>query len=382
MPQNKARSRRRSTAPRADNKEPFYAAVDLGTNNCRLLIAQRHGSYFRVRESYSQLVRLGEGLEDTGQLSAASMDRTISALTEIRKRLKRRKVSKVRCIATQACRQANNSQDFVQRVQKETGLSFKIISGAEEAHLAAIGCHNLIEPTANTVMVLDIGGGSTEIAFLDTSNIDTRDLQRLVRKTPIKAWRSFPIGVVTLRDRFLQDRNGPDEGYASMQSYATELFQSWKKGQALSNEIGHETAHIIGTSGPVTLLAGVHLDLKAYKRDLVDGSWMDRAEAKAVIDRVTGTSMPERGQFPTIGPERADLMIAGCAIFDAALEAFPAPRIRVADRGLREGLLLSMIHGNKKKTRRRRRPNRSKQGSGRATPASSSAPSTSAGDHA
>ncbi|MEO1028917.1 MAG: Ppx/GppA phosphatase family protein [Pseudomonadota bacterium] len=361
MAQNKARSRRRSTAPRADDKAPLYAAVDLGTNNCRLLIAQRHGSYFRVRESYSQLVRLGEGLQESGELSAASMDRTISALTEIRKRLKRRKVSKVRCIATQACRQASNSQAFVQRIQKETGLSFKIISGAEEAHLAAIGCHNLIEQDARTVMVLDIGGGSTEIAFLNTENINTRDLQRLVRKTPIRAWRSFPIGVVTLRDRFIDHRSAPDEGYEAMHTHARELFSGWKKGQAMTDDIGHETAHIIGTSGPVTLLAGVHLDLNAYRRDLVDGSWMARTEAKDVIERVRGTTLPKRGDFPTIGPERADLMVAGCAIFGAALDTFPAPRIRVADRGLREGLLLSMIHSNKKKTRRRR-PGKRKTG--------------------
>lgn len=356
MPQEKARSRRRSTAPRAGDTAPLFAAVDLGTNNCRLLIAQRHGSYFRVRESYSQLVRLGEGLAESGRLSDKSMDRTLNALTEIRKRLKRRKVNKVRCIATQACRQASNSQDFVRRIQSETGLSFKIISGAEEAHLAAIGCHNLIEPNADLVMVLDIGGGSTEIAFMDTSKTDTRDLQGLVRKTPIKAWRSFPIGVVTLRDRFKAERQAPDEGYASMYAHALEQFREWRNGQALSEAITEKTAHIIGTSGPVTLLAGVHLDLKTYKRDLVDGAWMERAEAKAVIDRVANTIASERGNFPTIGPERADLMVPGCAILDAALDAFPAPRLRVADRGLREGLLLSMIHSTKKKRRRRRRP--------------------------
>lgn len=354
MPQNTPRSRRKPTNSRASDSEPLYAAVDLGTNNCRLLIAQRNGSYFRVRESYSQLVRLGEGLAESGVLSDQSMDRTISALTEIRKRLKRRKVNKVRCIATQACRQASNAQDFVRRIQSETGLSFKIISGAEEAHLAAIGCHNLIERDANLVMVLDIGGGSTEIAFLDPSKMDARDLQRLVRKTPIKAWRSFPIGVVTLGDRFAAERSGSGEGFQAMYDYARALFEDWKKGQAMSDDIKHASAHIIGTSGPVTLLAGVHLELTSYNRDRVDGCWMSRAESKAVIDRVVDTAPEARGKFPTIGAERAGLMLPGCAILSAALDTFQAPRLRVADRGLREGLLLSMIHSTKKKRRRRK----------------------------
>lgn len=348
MPMNKASGARKARSKRGGGRRPFYAAVDLGTNNCRLLIAGPDGEHFRVVDSYSQIVRLGEGLASTGRLGEASMARAFDALSTIRKKLKQYGVGHVRCVATEACRKAENGAEFIQAVQARTGLSFKIINAHEEARLAAIGCHDLLEPDARLVMVLDIGGGSTEISFVDLAALEDRSLKGLVRSVPIKAWRSFPLGVVTLSESF----DGPDEQkYAAMLKRAEALFADWTAGRRMADEIAQSGAYIIGTSGTVTCLAGVHLELERYQRRLVDGLWMDADQIRTVISQLHEAGRAGRIALPTIGHERADLMMSGCAILEAAWKAWPATRLRVADRGLREGLLLSMMHAPPKRRR-------------------------------
>lgn len=345
-----ARSKR--SAPRNGKTVPLFAAVDLGTNNCRLLVAEPRGKTFRVVDSHSQIARLGEGLHETGRLSDAAIDRAIDALQNIRKKLKQHGVGRVRCIATEACRKAENGAEFVRRVHEETGLTFKIIGAKEEARLATIGCHDLIAPSAKSVLVVDIGGGSTELSWVNAEAARDNGFKGLLEKAPILGWTSLPLGVVTLSEAFQH----LDEvaAYPLMLEHARQTIGTWDGIDAVRDAMGVDGAHMIGTSGTVTCLAGVHLKLDRYRRDKVDGTWLSRDESAAAIKLLRDVGLEGRMKLPTIGDERAGLMLSGCAIVEAVWEAFPAGRLRVADRGLREGLLLSMMYGPKKPKARRR----------------------------
>lgn len=349
------------TGSRKRRKPPLYAAVDMGTNNCRLLIAARRGDTFSVVDSHSQVARLGEGLEATGRLSDASIERAMDALHKISKKLKNKKVGHVRCIATEACRRAENGADFIKRVRDETGLTFKIIGPEEEARLALIGCHNLIEPETDRVLVIDIGGGSTELSFVDAKPAHAGGLKGLLTKPPILAWRSLPVGVVTLTEAFAHLPE--EEAYPQMLAHVMELINKWKRTPEIRRTFEEGRAHVIGTSGTVTCLTGVTLGLTKYRRDKVDGAWMTRDAMMGTINKLRDTGIKKMHKFPTIGTDRAGLMLAGCAIVEGAWSLAPKGDMRIADRGLREGLLLSMMHGPKRRSRKRRRkPKQADQG--------------------
>lgn len=356
--ENMRRGRKQSsrTGPRKRQRAPLYAAVDLGTNNCRLLIAARKRDGFSVIDSHSQMARLGEGLEATGRMSEASIERAMDALNKIAEKLKAKKVGHVRCVATEACRRAENGPDFIKRVRDETGLTFKIIGPEEEARLALISCHNLVEPDVSNVLVIDIGGGSTELSLVNAAPVQDGGLKALLQKSPILAWRSLPIGVVTLTEAFshLSER----EQYPAMLGHARHLVDKWKRAAQIRDLFRDSKAHIIGTSGTVTCLTGVHLGLTKYRRDAVDGQWISEADMLHTIRRLVDAGLEGRAKFPTVGEDRAALMPAGCAIVEAIFSLAPNGRMRVADRGLREGLLLSMMQGPK----RRKRGNRRKRG--------------------
>lgn len=360
MPQEKASGAQKARSQRRGSKAPLYAAIDLGTNNCRLLIARRHGETFRVVDSYSQVVRLGEGLAATGRLSEAAMARGYAAFDAIKAKLKHHRVANIRCIATEACRKAENGPEFIAAAREKAGLSFKIIGAKEEARLAAIGCHDLLEKDAELVMVLDIGGGSTEIAFIDLQALKDRSLPGLVKSVPITAWGSFPLGVVTLTESF--EHLGDDIAYDAMLAHAKETLETWTSGREFSQQMAGAKAYMIGTSGTVTCLAGIHLKLERYRRDRVDGMWLTADEAMDLVHNLDEIGRDGRIDLPTVGTDRADLMMSGCAILAAACALWPTQRVRVADRGLREGLLLSMIYG---KPRNRQRGGRKRSGRNR-----------------
>jgi len=345
---------RRRGPPSSQRGKPLYAAVDLGTNNCRLLVAEPRGQSFRVVDSYSQIARLGEGLHDSGRLSDAAVERAMSALHAIRNKLKQHGVGRVRCIATEACRKAANGADFIRRVQDETGLTFKVIGAKEEARLATIGCYDLIVPEVKSVLVVDVGGGSTELSHVNASAIQTGGLAGILKDAPILDWTSLKVGVVTLSESV----NLSDEAAAwpLMLDRARMAVKSWPAIERVARRLAEDDGYLIGTSGTVTCLAGVHLKLDRYRRDKVDGSWLSREEGRATMDQLRHLGVAGRAKLPTIGEERAPLMLAGCAIMEAVWEVFDAHKLRVADRGLREGILLSMMHGQR--PQRRRRPKR------------------------
>lgn len=343
------KGRRRSK--KSSGRKAAYAAVDLGTNNCRLLIAEPQGKRFRVVDSYSQIVRLGEGLGASGRLSDDAIERAISALKEIRKKVRDHSVKKIRCVTTQACRAAENGREFVERVQKETGLTLKVISPREEAQLAVIGALDLIDDRKDVSLVVDIGGGSTELCWVDSKAAQKAGLQGALTKVPMLAWASFPVGVVTLSELF-PERNDPD-WYPAMLDHARNEMMGFKKKTHLSAPFENGNGHLIGTSGTVTSLTAVHMNLDRYIRSVVDGSTLKFDDAIAARGRLSGMTREERAQIPCIGDGRSDLVLAGCAIMEAVWELWPSDTMRVADRGLREGMLLSLIHG-KPTTKRRR----------------------------
>ncbi|MEW5685047.1 MAG: Ppx/GppA phosphatase family protein [Pseudomonadota bacterium] len=349
----------RAPGPRARGREkslgetPCYAALDLGTNNCRLLIATPAQTGFRVVEAYSRIVRLGEGLSQSGRLSEAAMDRALAALKVSGEKVRRRRVVKFRAIATQACRMAENGQAFVNRVANETGVKLQIISPQEEARLSVTGCLNLLDDRHEAALVVDVGGGSTELSWVDLAA-----WQAQAAAPPVRAWLSVPIGVVTLAERFPEGEVATEGWFRQMVDHVKEQIAAFRRADPMKPIFEGDRAHLVGTSGAITSLAGLHLDLPRYDRNRVDGIWMSRGECEAAAGRLLSLTASQRAAQPCIGPDRADLVLAGAAILQAVQEQWPCERVRVADRGLREGILLSLMAERGQRRRKRRRRSR------------------------
>jgi exopolyphosphatase/guanosine-5'-triphosphate,3'-diphosphate pyrophosphatase len=322
-----------------------YAAIDLGTNNCRLLVARPTAYGFRVIDAFSRIVRLGEGLQASGQLSEAAMERSLAALKVCAGKMRRRGVTRARAVATEACRKAANCAAFLDRVEAETGLRLDIISTAEEARLALAGCAPLLDYEHRHALVFDIGGGSTELLWLE---LERSRAPRLV------GWVSLPCGVVTLAERW-GGRDIRPGTYAGMIEEVSDMLSPFEMAHGLSRHVAEGRVQMLGTSGTVTTIAGVILELPRYDRSQVDGCWLDFADVLVVSRRLATTSMEDRLAHPCIGSDRADLVVAGCAILEAIHRTWPTPLLRVADRGVREGVLLDLMHEAEREGRRGRR---------------------------
>jgi len=327
-----------------------FAALDLGTNNCRLLIAAPAPRGYRVVDAFSRIVRLGEGLSQSGRLSEAAMERAISALTICAEKIKRHGRVRVRAIATQACRSASNGTEFLGRVAEMTGLKLKVISPREEARLSVAGCAELLDPQAAAALVLDVGGGSTELSWLDLRQRRGRD-----GSPAIHAWLSIPTGVVTLAEQFPETDGADDDWFRRMVEAVKSPIAAFEGPRPLRGHFEQGRAHLVGTSGAITSLAGLHLGLARYDRSKVDGLWMSRRECDAVARHLATLTPAQRAAQPCVGPDRADLVLAGAAILQAVQEIWPCERVRVADRGLREGVLLSLMNERRRGGRRVRR---------------------------
>ena len=349
-------------SPGSDQGGAVYGALDLGTNNCRLLLARPTRRGFRVVDAFSRIIRLGEGVSQTGRLSEAAMRRAADALKICASKLARNDVERVRCVATEACRVAENGQEFLDRVEREVGLSIEVLDREKEAALAVSGCASLIDYRAKYVLVFDIGGGSSELIWLDLSkqggvNGGPEAQRHLSVRSAIAAWTSLPVGVVTLAERF-GGHNVTAESFEAMVSHVTELIAPFESAHGFRSRIAGADVHLLGTSGTVTTVAGIHLGLKRYDRARVDGCWLNVSDVQSVTSDLLRRSYQERVAEPCIGHDRADLVLAGCAILEAILRLWPSERLRVADRGLREGILASLMSedGVYRAGRRRRRP--------------------------
>ena len=337
------RAKRGAVKPRRGSGSPEaalpYGALDLGTNNCRLLIAHPSASGLSVIDAFSRIVRLGEGVSRSGHLSEDAMRRTIEALRVCSNKLIWHKVGQRRLIATEACRLAANGAEFIQRVELETGLKLEVIDRETEARLAASGAEPLIDAEASSAVIFDIGGGSTEVMWMQLEG----------DKFELKAWISLAAGVVTLSERHDGGRDVSVETFSSMRAHVKELLAPFVQKVTTLYGQGPVPTHLLGTSGTVTTIAGVHLGLRHYDRSKVDGCWLDSEGAGQVTARLLAMTYDERMGNGCIGRERADLVLAGCAILEEIRNAFPAKRIRVADRGLREGILMQMIAADRLK---------------------------------
>lgn len=319
-----------------------YAALDLGTNNCRLLIARAANEGFTVVDAFSRVVRLGEGLNSTGKISEEAMDRAIEALTVCADKLKRRNVVLARSVATEACRQAVNGAHFIERVRLETGIVLDVISPKEEARLAVMGCHALLEKGDGPALIFDIGGGSTEVVLVSTDGIVPEILD----------WTSIPWGVVSLTESEVHDEEDADaraRAYATMRAKASAAFADF----ATRLPTYGGDYRLLGTSGTVTTLASVHLKLQTYERRKIDGLHLPSQALRDICQILAKAPPAGRAEFPTIGFERADLVVAGCAILESIFDMWPGERLGVADRGIREGILHALMASDAKRRSRR-----------------------------
>ena len=340
-------------APNPPDPSALYAALDLGTNSCRMLIAQPKGSQFHVVDSFSKSVQLGQGLEASGKLSRAAMNRTINAIRICRQKLERHGVQHMKLVATEACRRARNGRHFVAQVRRETGMPLQIIKPEEEARLAVISCAPLVSTRTDQLLVVDIGGGSTELVWIDLSHVPHRERPRALMRLhsgfksdpgPFAAakvvdWISVPLGVATLRDQFADVED--DAARFALMSWFFE--ESLEKFTPSVSEQAREGFQIVGTSGTVTTVAASHLGLKRYDRTKVDGLSMSTDQIDKVINGYLSLGPEGRRRDPRIGKDRQSLIMSGSAILQALMRLWPTDRLSVADRGLREGLLYAQM---------------------------------------
>jgi len=336
----------------AEAAPALYAALDLGTNSCRMLIAQPKGSQFVVADSFSKTVQLGAGLENTGRLSRASMERTIQALRICQKKIEKHGVGRMRLVATEACRRARNAKDFIRQVRRETGLRLEIIAPEEEARLAVISCAPLVSPRTEQLLVVDIGGGSTELVWIDLAGVEPEDRARAIMRlhvgfdaqgtgpvARVVDWISVKLGVATLKDQFA-DVEDDAARFALMSWFFEENLASFSPYHAQAPREGFQ---IIGTSGTVTTVAASYLGLRRYDRAKVDGLQMTSGQIDLVIRDYLALGPEGRRSDPRIGRDRHTLIMSGAAILQALMRVWPTDRLSVADRGLREGLLYAQM---------------------------------------
>ncbi|MEP1519090.1 Ppx/GppA phosphatase family protein [Ascidiaceihabitans sp.] len=347
------RPSKRRPVPAQPRSEQLYAALDLGTNSCRMLIAQPKGGGFHVVDSFSKSVQLGAGLEKSGRLSRGSMARTVQALRICQQKLRKHKVKRMRLVATEACRRALNADDFINRAHRETGLRLEIIKPEEEARLAVISCAPLVSKKTENLLVVDIGGGSTELVWIDMKNVPKRDrpqsimrlhsgfiaLDKSMPAARVVDWISVPLGVATLRDQF-NDVENDAARFALMSWFFEENLSDFSP---YHDTEARERFQIVGTSGTVTTVAASHLGLKRYDRTKVDGLRMSSTQIDTVISSYLEMGPDGRRADPRIGQDRQALIMSGAAILQALMRCWPTDKLSVADRGLREGLLYAQM---------------------------------------
>jgi exopolyphosphatase/guanosine-5'-triphosphate,3'-diphosphate pyrophosphatase len=329
----------RAGAAHGPGAAPCYAALDLGSNNCRLLIA-RSGAEgkragFTVIDSFSRVIRLGEGLgnrscgEAGSALAPAAMERAMVALGVCKDKIRRHPVVAVRAVATDACRRAANTESFVARVKRETGLALEIISAGEEASLALAGCAPLLALGPPYALVFDVGGGSSELMWVEARGGNPRLIDFV----------SLPVGVVGLAEMF----GSSADAFEDMVAVASEKLAAFEAKNGIRARAAAGDVGLVGTSGTVTTVAALHLGLAAYDRSRVDGLEMSVDEIDAVTGRVLAMPPDALAQDPRIGRMRANFVLPGIAILEAVLRAWPVKRVRVADRGVREGILYQLM---------------------------------------
>lgn len=352
---NAAPSRKSQAKPRHHGDAGLYAALDLGTNNCRLLVASMGKSMgdqlpagLKVIDSFSRIVRLGEGVSKTGKFSEEAMARTLAALNVCKKKLNKYELKALRLVATEACRKSANTKEFLSKVKAALDLDIEVISNEEEARLAFLGCSSLLAESAHRAIVFDIGGGSTELMWIDVQEAHDRNRHGKQKKDEsngrkiISDWLSIDSGVMNLADRF-GGNNFADMAYTDMVNYIVQRIKPFDEANNISENLGNSKVQMLSTSGTVTTLAAIHLGLPKYDRTKVDGLKLKVSDIRLTIQKLLSMRPFERFNHPCIGHERADFILSGCAVFDAISCVWPTGEITIADRGVREGIIISLM---------------------------------------
>lgn len=337
MASNYTQQRRRRKPPlrrQGSAPAPLYAALDLGTNNCRMLIAKRTQQGFHVIDSFSRITRLGEDLAQSGLLSPNAMERTLKALSVCSKKLQSRNVQFIRSVATEACRRAKNADLFLERVERETGISLEAIPPIEEASLALTGCASLLNLQKPKALVFDIGGGSTEIMWIELDRVGDPQVVDVI---------SLPIGVVTVAEKYARADEVTALNYQTIQDRVSAEIRAFSDRNTIVEQVEAGQVQMLGTSGTVTTLGAIHLRLPRYLRSKVDGMKLPFDEIYRVSESLTQMDCDQRAAHPCIGTSRADLVLAGCAILEALCKLWPVGELTIADRGIREGILLKLM---------------------------------------
>ena len=357
---HKSGKKKKSTGRKPQNQKlapkNIYSAIDLGTNNCRLLVAQKTEKGFRVIDSFSRVVRLGEGLSQNSTLSQVAIDRTIDALDICVAKIKRRGVTHMRNVATQACREATNCDEFIERVEKEVRIKLHIIDPAEEARLAVLGCKALLDQKYSNAIVFDIGGGSTELIWV---KVHGNGMPEIID------WTSIPFGVVNLSEQYGTQETISESKYAEMRESILTAIRSFEQKNDMTELVAQGKVQLLGTSGTITTLTAMHLGLETYDRNQVDGASVKSSRIRELCQTLSVLNYDERVAMKSIGSDRADLVVAGCAILESIMDLWPIEDIRVADRGIREGMLLDMMNNynpqRRKNNRRRNKSNKNRR---------------------
>lgn len=314
-----------------------YAAIDLGTTSCRLVIASPTPTSFRIVETFSKVTRLGEGIINDNELSRVAIKRTVNALKVCAGVINEyAPIHRSRFVATAACRRAKNCKEFLDLVRKETGLNIETISSKEESRLAVVGCIPLLNRNIKRTLVFDIGGGSTEISLARVTNSGN---------TFIEGFVSLPYGVVTISEAF-PSKDMTNLAYDTIMERTHKLLKDFDEKYNIYEAIKNQEIQVIGTSGTVTVLGAVHLNLTRYNRSAVDGISITKQDIDRAIAKIKRLGDEGRKKHSCIGAQKADLTMAGCAIIEGLCSFWPIEEITVADRGIREGILLDMMHSN------------------------------------
>ena len=349
LPERKKKNKHRRVRPEyrkpetnsSSLTESHYAAIDLGTNSCRLVIASPTPTSFRVVETFSKVVRLGEGIIQENELASKAMKRTIQALKVCRGVMDEyAPIVSSRFVATAACRRAKNVAQFVEMAKNSAGIELEVISSKEEARLSVVGCLPLLNRNIKRVLVFDIGGGSTQISLARVTDFG---------KTFIEGFVSLPYGVVTISEAFADHEMNTLE-YSTVMERTQNILAEFEEKYHIYEAIENQEIQVIGTSGTVTVLGAVHLKLPRYNRSAVDGVAISAPDIEATINKIKTMGPEGRYKHPCIGQSKSDLTLAGCAIIEALTTFWPISEITIADRGIREGILLDLMHSHKQQT--------------------------------
>lgn len=312
----------------------YLAAIDLGTRNCRLIIAKHHGGQIEIVDLFSRFVCLGEGVAQSRRLGRKAMERTITVLKQCAKRLSHYPNVVFSGVTTDAVRRAENAQSFLRRVARETGLKLEMIDEKEEAYYEVLGCARVLDMRKKRHIIFDIGGGSSEIILCSL------DQEKRVR---IDEMLSLPYGVVNLYESV------DKLTFTSYTSIVEEVQNLCRRflvahlGDLASQDVS--AFQVIGTSGTTTTVAAMHHNLKMYDRERVDGTSLCFEDVQKVIHYVQSLSPAERRSNAFCGHVEDDLVLTGFAILEGILRAVPCMYFTVTDAGVRDGLIRTLAYG-------------------------------------